>query len=286
MPRFRLARLAYFATTALALAAAVPARAVGDHVDVRIVDRATGETLTPIHHEGVWWVAGRPGAKYRVLISNRDGRRTLNVMSIDGVNVITGDTAAWDQTGYVLDAYRQTGIDGWRKNASQVAAFEFANLPDAYATLTGRPGNVGVIGVAVFDEKRVVRPLARNEASESAKTMAPPAEAPRAEPVPAPAQDASAAASDSVAPARALSLASRERLGTAHGAIEQSAITYVDFERAHPTPDEVVTIRYDRMENLIAMGIVPRPLPPVATNPPVDPFPDSRRYVPDPPARR
>src|SRR4029077_923714 len=43
---------------------------------------------------------------------------------------------------------------GWRKSLERTAAFYFTDLGDSYAARTGRPGNVGVIGVAVFREKR------------------------------------------------------------------------------------------------------------------------------------
>jgi hypothetical protein len=57
----------------------------------------------------------------------------------------------------------------------------------------------------------------------------------------------------------------------------------VGFERLQDTPNEIVTIHYDRPENLIAMGILPRPgIQPV----PIDPFPGGGRFVPDPPQLR
>jgi hypothetical protein len=281
----------------LTLAASLPARAVGTRVDVQVVDRTTGESLPVYSHDGEWWVAGRPGAKYRVTLSSRDGRRTLNVLSIDGVNAITGDTAAWDQTGYVIAPYRHYGIDGWRKNMSEVAAFEFADLPDSYAARTGRPANVGVIGVAVFDEKPAPpppQPIARVTEPERARaeSSAPGFPAQKAPAPPAPTSSAPPPATDGANDRAAgkfgapSSLIAQQRLGTGHGEIEQSSIRYVDFKRARETPDEIVTIHYDRMENLVAMGIVARPIAPIATNPPVDPFPDSHRYVPDPPSRR
>ncbi len=57
------------------------------------------------------------------------------------------------------------------------------------------------------------------------------------------------------------------------------------FRRARSTPDEIVTIHYDRAENLIAMGIMAPDGSPVARGPRPDPFPDSRRFVADPPPR-
>ena len=74
-------------------------------------------------------------------------------MSVDGVNVLTGETAAYGQRGYVLDPYETYDVTGWRKSNAEVAAFNFASLSASYAARTGRPGDVGVIGVAVFKEK-------------------------------------------------------------------------------------------------------------------------------------
>lgn len=288
-------------TSALAFGTALSsAHAVGRLVDVQVVDRGTGETLTPIRHDGEWWIAGRPGARYGVVLANRDGRRTLNVVSIDGVNAVSGDTAAWDQTGYVLNAGQDARIDGWRKNATQVAAFEFTALPDSYAARTGRPANVGVIGIATFTERRpapVLRPQrspAPGDASASpastdevagATSAASSADSSSLQADPSAARAAPAPAPQSAREERSADMAlRRDRLGTGHGEIEASSIRYVGFQRAHSTPDEVVTIRYDRVENLIAMGVLPRPsLPPIAASP--APFPGNR-FVADPPPRR
>src|SRR5262252_5223500 len=126
----------------------------GALVDVAVVNRATGERVPVWTHQGRLYAAGTPGEKYSVLLSNRTGERVLTVVSVDGINVITGETAAPGQSGYVLDPWGSVDIGGWRKSMSEVAAFIFTPLPDSYAARTDRPGNVGVIGVAVFREYR------------------------------------------------------------------------------------------------------------------------------------
>ena len=45
---------------------------------------------------------GQPGRAYQVRLSNRSNQRVLVVLSIDGVNAVTGQTATPDQTGYCL----------------------------------------------------------------------------------------------------------------------------------------------------------------------------------------
>jgi hypothetical protein len=67
-------------------------------------------------------------------------------------------------------------------------------------------------------------------------------------------------------------------LGTGHGRREWSPAQRVEFERASSRPDQRVAIRYDRRENLVAQGVLPRPSPGREPNP----FPGALGFVPDP----
>lgn len=251
-----------FPLAALALILSTSAAAAGTVANVSIIDRDTGETL-PVHrHQGELWVAGRPGAHYAIRIQSRDGRRLLAVTSVDGVNVVTGETAGHHQRGYVFDAWQGYDIAGWRKSGSEIAAFTFTALPRSYAAQTGRPDHIGVIGVALFREKRRPIPPPPPPAVHGAPATAPSA---RAESRASRSEEAKADAS----------------LGTGHGRREHSMATQVPFERDAGHPDEVIRFRYDSRENLVALGVLPRARPPRPR--PVDPFPDSRLgYVPDP----
>ena len=70
------------------------------------------------------------------------------------------------------------------------------------------------------------------------------------------------------------------RLGTGHGARENAPITHTTFERRSERPDELIRIRYDSRENLIAMGVIPTQAVPPRPNP----FPGAVQpgYAPDP----
>ena len=139
---------------ALAVALSTQACATGSLVDLSVYDRAEGRRL-PVHwHRGRAYVAGKPGNEYRLTLRNRSGEPLLAVVSVDGVNVITGESADPQQSGYVLAPGRSVDILGWRKSLAQTAAFYFTDLADSYAARTGRPGNVGVIGVALFRKKQ------------------------------------------------------------------------------------------------------------------------------------
>jgi hypothetical protein len=271
------------AASVLALTAcSTPAAAIGSMVDVNVIDRITGETLPMYWHDGRWWVPGKPGNRYAVTLTNRSGGRTLTVISVDGVNVVSGETAAHDQTGYVLNHGQYAQITGWRKNLARVAAFEFTALPNSYAARTGRPDNVGVIGVAVFREKvryvpppePVSPPLSRSK-SEGAQDSA-------REGAAAQAPSSPSASNEAYADARA-ERRDQQRLGTGHGRSEYAPTQHVAFERAQSTPDELIKIHYDSRDNLIAMGAIPAPRYQPQRAP--EPFPGPVGFVPDPPRR-
>lgn len=297
-------KLHQLAVCALAAAAALPSHAVGRLVDVDVLDRATGAVLPVLTHRGEHWVAGSPGRSYAIVLRNRSGERLLAVTAVDGVNVLSGETAGWDQSGYVLAPAHRYQVTGWRKSRSEVAAFAFSSSGDAYASRTGRPDHVGVIGVAVFREQRPavaprVMPPEMDKRSNLDRETFPGAGRREAPPVSASARDAGGgeARSERAAPAaqaeagadasralgKALSPAApAPRLGTAHGERESSWVTHTQFTRRHDRPDDIIRIRYDSSENLIARGVIRAPLPPR-----VDPFPASAQagYVPDPPPR-
>lgn len=247
-----------FAIFALLLSASLPVQAAR-LIDLEIVNRDTGQVLQTYRQFGHAYVAGDPGDRYAIRLTNRTGGRVLAVLSVDGVNVVTGETAAPDQSGYVLDPYESTEITGWRKSLTDVAQFYFTRLPDSYAARTDRPDHVGVIGVAVFREKARPQPLLSFRQAAPAAAEA----------------EGAAARSDAVGEAKAKREA--DRLGTGHGEREYAPTQYTGFERARSRPQQVLSIRYDSRPNLVRLGVIPgpRPLPPAP-----NPFPG--QFVPDP----
>ena len=250
----------------------------GALAEVTIINRTTGERLPVYRHHGRLYVEGRAGERYAVELRNRSGARILTVLSVDGVNAITGETAATSQSGYVLDPWRRAEIAGWRKDMNDVAAFYFTALPDAYAARTGRPDNVGVIGVAVYKEY-VEPPRARIESPALSKSGA----AARLGANDAAESRASAGAGSAPAPAAPQTQESaspprkmaEEKLGTGHGERLHAPTQYAEFQRASSTPNQTIAIYYDSRQNLISQGVIPR----YARVP--QPFPNGS-FVPDP----
>ncbi len=118
---------------ALLAACATQAAAVGSLADVVVFDRSEGRQLPVYWHEGRAWVAGKPGNEYAVRIRNRGREEVLAVVSVDGVNAVSGEMASPQQSGYVIAPWRPFELTGWRKNLGSTAAFYFTTLPDSYA---------------------------------------------------------------------------------------------------------------------------------------------------------
>jgi hypothetical protein len=232
---------------------------------VDVYDRNHGLALETYRHRGRDYVVGQPGNEYAIRIRNCSSRRVLAVVSVDGVNVVTGETAAPDQSGYVIEPYGYVNIEGWRKDLDRTAAFYFSDPHDAYATRSGRPDDLGVIGVALFRERERKRELLLKSVEDQSSA------APQARQESA----ADVRAKGGVAEATAAAPA----LGTGHGRREWSPARRVEFERASSRPDQRVVIRYDRHENLVAMGILPGPKRPWRDP---NPFPGALGFVPDP----
>lgn len=264
--------LATAAATVLATAVVPFAMSCADTLArVDVYDRSAGETLPVYRHHGRRYVEGQPGNEYAVRIRNCTDQRLLAVLSVDGVNAVTGETASPDQSGYVIEPGGYVTVQGWRKDLDRTAAFYFSDPEASYAARTGRPHDLGVIGVALFRE----RPIARQGWFSGDRWSASPPSREKAEAdAVGKAADKRAAGETAASPA-----AQQPSLGTGHGRGEYSPVQQVEFERASARPDELVAIRYERRETLVAMGVLPQRRH--GWRDP-DPFPGALSFVPDP----
>lgn len=239
-----------------------------DMVSVEVVDGMQGQPFAIFNSSRGTFVGGTTGVPYQLRLRNLSANRVLVVVSVDGVNVVSGETASAQQTGYVIDAFGDVTIDGWRKSMSEVARFVFSAPGQSYASRTGRAGNVGVIGVAVFPEaQRTPRQMAPNSSNGGEVQKSAPA----------------AAESNGRYSADSARAPAAPGLGTAHGDRQVSEAQTTEFKRASARPSEVIEISYDTLDNLTRRGIALRH--PVMNQPRrPSPFP-ADGFVPDPPRR-
>ena len=99
------------------------------------------------------YVVGEARRAYTIVLRNNTNFRIEVVLSVDGLDVRDGQAAAFAKRGYILDPRAELDIDGFRQSMDEVAAFRFGSVRGSYAGLkTGDTRNVGVIGIALFNE--------------------------------------------------------------------------------------------------------------------------------------
>ncbi len=108
--------------------------------------------------------AGERGTRYEVILKN-DARRAVEVVvSVDGLDATDGKPASLTKRGYVLAPFETLAVEGFRTSRTTVAAFRFGRMFDTYGQRRhGTAVNAGVVGIAVFEEKRGASPAAAGD---------------------------------------------------------------------------------------------------------------------------
>lgn len=125
---------------------------------------------------GRTYIEAKKGSEYVVEIKNNSWEKILAVVSVDGLNVIDGETADEKGPGYVIDRYCSQKLYGFQYSQDKVATFKFGAFGDVKIdTKTGKPEidpdtgkpiplgyaasknngsekNAGVIGLRIWDE--------------------------------------------------------------------------------------------------------------------------------------
>jgi len=121
-------------------------------ISVSLVD-SRGRVLDALDVGHQRYAIGAPGQRYEIEVRNHSGRRYEVVASVDGLDVIDGGHASTRKRGYIVEPHDTVVIEGWRTHEDEVAAFRFGRTRDSYAARRGAPGDVGVIGIALFCER-------------------------------------------------------------------------------------------------------------------------------------
>lgn len=106
-------------------------------------------------------VIGSPGSSYEIFLSNRTKHAVEVVASVDSLDVMDGKSASVKKRGYIIPAKSDLAIEGFRVNARTVKRFVFGSVDASAAAKAGQARNVGVIGLAVYDEDEAQAKIAR-----------------------------------------------------------------------------------------------------------------------------
>lgn len=133
-----------------------------DGLRVSLRDEA-GTPLRGVTVNGRTFILGSSGQRYTILLENRTGASFEAVVTVDGLDVVSGQTGSFANRGYVIRPYGQVEVRGFRQSLDRVAAFRFGSVGESYAADRGDARNVGVIGVALFAERGATWDLHQNE---------------------------------------------------------------------------------------------------------------------------
>ena len=111
-----------------------------------------GNPAKEFYHDGKVYVEGREGTRFSIKIKNNAYSRKLFVPTIDGLSVMNGEEGSYKSNGYIVQGYSSITIDGWRTSDKEVAEFYFSSPQGSYRKKMDKGNNLGLIGVAVFDE--------------------------------------------------------------------------------------------------------------------------------------
>jgi hypothetical protein len=250
-----------------------------------------GGTLNRYAHNGQTFVEAPTEGSYILRLKNNSSKRKLVVISVDGRNVMDGKTASYDGQGYVIGAWQTAEIKGWRRTEDEVAAFEFVDISQSYEVKTGGTGgNVGVVGVAVFDEKEVfqywkkthVNDVNASYRSDGLEGMISSNRGAIGSSLGIPIAANSAEPRQIMGGARKRSRGLVEKsIGTGYGEKTAMATTQTTFDKLSDTPVQVISMRYATQPTLKKWGVITEPVIPE-----VNPFPEEKSAVPAPPGWR
>jgi len=124
-----------------------------------------GNYLPIANINGRIYVVGETGRRYQIVVRNNGENRVEAVLSVDGLDVMDGRRASLKKGGYILRPHERLVVDGFRQSMDKVAAFRFGSVRESYAhEKYHNSSNVGVIGIAVFDERGTNDPRREKEA--------------------------------------------------------------------------------------------------------------------------
>jgi hypothetical protein len=132
-------------------ALAIAPEAVRAKYNVDITDE-NGDSLQTFAQKGRYYVLGGAGERYIVHVTNPTAARIEAVITVDGLDVIDGEAGDLHKRGYVIPAYGDVRIEGFRTSTTDVATFRFSAVAESYAQRKGKGRNVGVVAVAIFEE--------------------------------------------------------------------------------------------------------------------------------------
>ena len=250
-PRSTIITFAAFALATLLSQPATAVRSAGYSVEVLI----HGQPVRELHARNTTYVEAINGCEYSVRLTNHTGRRVAIALAVDGLNSIDArSTTAREAAKWVLGPYETVTVDGWQTGIDTARKFFFTSESASYGAWLGKTDNLGVIEAVVFRERRTWPKLYKERGEvrgrDSGRTSS---AAPRA-------QSDAEAKSRSAQQKPSEEGLSDELAATGIGRQVDNPVRRVEFV-AERNPASTLRIRYEYRDQLVSLGVIPRPQP-------------------------
>ena len=218
-----------------------------------------GQTVPEYAARNRIYVEALKGKDFVIRVSNPTGGRIAVALSVDGRNVIDAQrTTARAAAKWVLGPWETIDVPGWQVSGATARNFFFTETSSSYAKWLGDVSNVGTIEAVFYRERRREpewpRPTTRFKDSPSSEAPAPESQGG------APGRDLHETRQAS--PPSDKSTAKREGAdeyaATGIGRATDHPVYWVAFE-AEASPAARIAVRYEFREQLVRLGILPRP---------------------------
>lgn len=248
------------ATAFLAVTLGIAGAAQAHHRDVepdvapgRLVTAQirVGGTSTPLYSavdgSGRYYFEARAGSSYELVFNNQTGERLGVGVSVDGLNVISGEPDSLQSPGrmYILGPWESTTIRGWRTSLQDVRRFTFVDERRSYAARSGHStSKLGWVEVAVYRERMPVGRIKDLSEDNSRRERDAAKGAPAAGAQAASRAEEREARNDGSYP------------GTGWGSSTEDHARVVAFDPM-PVAADRITLRYEYRSGLVALGVLP-----------------------------
>lgn len=101
------------------------------------------------------YIQAKKGKRYSIRLRNTSNKRVGLVVTVDGRNILSGKKS-WlrnNEKMYILDPHESATYNGWRTGKNRVNRFFFTNAGNSYSNAWGDKSAMGVVAVAVFNER-------------------------------------------------------------------------------------------------------------------------------------
>ncbi len=131
---------------------AVEIKIISDHGDEFSIFPVTQQHLNKQYRA---YIEAINGENYAVKIRNHSNQRLGLVIAVDGRNIISGEKSMLkhNEQMYILGPYETQSYSGWRTSSRDIHRFYFTDAQNSYAHAFEDDSAMGVIVVAVFEEK-------------------------------------------------------------------------------------------------------------------------------------